>query len=69
MGKRKVVRVSLYNGVFRVDELPAGVELRLTDADESACNDKTYPGGVRRTKYHADPRGSIVERTWQKSEG
>ena len=69
MGKRKVVRVSLYNGVFRVDELPAGVELRLTDADESACNDKTYPGGVRRTKYHTDLSGSIVERTWQKSEG
>ena len=63
MRGNKIVKVSLYNGIFSVDRLPPGVELHLTDEDESVCNEKSYPGGVRRAKYLAHPGGLVIETT------
>lgn len=61
MARKQIVKVSLYNGIFSVDKLPAGVELFLTDEDESVCDDKAYPGGVRRARFTTDSRGNLVE--------
>jgi len=62
MANKIAVKVSLYNGIFSVDSMPPGVELFLTDEDSSACDDESYPGGVRRARFHTDVHGCVVER-------
>jgi hypothetical protein len=64
MADKIAVKVSLYNGVFRVDSMPPGVELFMEDEDECVCNERTYPKGVRRVRYHLNRAGDIAESSW-----
>jgi len=64
MADKIVVKVSLYNGIFSVDSMPPGVDLLMEDDDDCVCDERTYPGGVRRVRYHLDRAGDIVESSW-----
>ena len=61
MSRKKIVKVSLYNGIFEIEHLPPGVEVHLVDKNDAADDSKVYPNGVRRARFYLDRAGDVIE--------